>query len=227
MLLYISNHRLRSFIQMLIIQMAHIVNNHIIMAFYIDCIHTDICEQSVINADYQPYRCNHTDTATFPTKHANIYENCWKKKKDYLCKKPIASSEMTGASQRASRSVTGSARIQINNFLSIIYFFFFFLDGLILFGTLPATKSCCFFATKTLFLSVICSITDRTITLPEEMRRKQMNNDPNYNVIVFWTKSSWWNVVLWTLTSLTKQGFTAVDTFVSLSGWTWYVLHFF
>ncbi len=25
-----------------------IVNNHIIMAFYIDCIHTDICEQSVI-----------------------------------------------------------------------------------------------------------------------------------------------------------------------------------
>ncbi len=34
---------------MLIIQMAaHIVNNHIIMAFYIDCIHTDICEQSVI-----------------------------------------------------------------------------------------------------------------------------------------------------------------------------------
>ncbi len=47
MLLYISNHR-RSFIQVLIIQMAHIVNNHIIMAFYIDCIHTDICEQSVI-----------------------------------------------------------------------------------------------------------------------------------------------------------------------------------
>ncbi len=33
---------------MVIIQMAHIVNNHIIMAFYIDCIHTDICEQSVI-----------------------------------------------------------------------------------------------------------------------------------------------------------------------------------
>ncbi len=30
-----------------------------------------------------------------------------------------------------------------------------------------------------------------------------------------WTKSSLWNVVPWTLTSLTKLGFTAVDTFVS------------
>ncbi len=32
----------------IILMAAHIVNNHIIMAFYIDCIHTDICEQSVI-----------------------------------------------------------------------------------------------------------------------------------------------------------------------------------
>ncbi len=34
-------------------------------------------------------------------------------------------------------------RIQINNLPCI--FDFFFLDDLILFGTLPATKSCCFF----------------------------------------------------------------------------------
>ncbi len=34
---------------MVIIQMAaHIVNNHIIMAFYIDCIHTDSRQQSAI-----------------------------------------------------------------------------------------------------------------------------------------------------------------------------------
>ncbi len=54
-----------------------------------------------------------------------------------------------------------------------------------LFGTLRATKAFCFFTTKTLFLSVIYSITDtNTITVPEEMRCKQRNNHPNYNVIV-------------------------------------------
>ncbi len=42
-----------------------------------------------------------------------------------------------------------------------------------------------------------------------------MNNDPNYNFIVFWTKSARWNVVPWTLISQTKPGFTAVDTFES------------
>ncbi len=47
--------------------------------------------------------------------------------------------QMTGASHAPSR---GSARIQINNLPCI---FDFFLDDLILFGTLPATKSCCFF----------------------------------------------------------------------------------
>ncbi len=45
------------------------------------------------------------------------------------------------------------------------------------------------------------------------MRRKQSNNDPNYNVIVFWTKSAVWDVVPWTLISQTKPGFTAVDKF--------------
>ncbi len=36
------------------------------------------------------------------------------------------------------------------------------------------------------------------------MRRKQMNNDPNYNVIVSLTKSAQWNVCSWTLISQTK-----------------------
>ncbi len=48
------------------------------------------------------------------------------------------------------------------------------------------------------------------------MRRKQMNNDPNYNIVVFFgLKSARWNVVPWTLISETKPGFTAVDTFES------------
>ncbi len=91
-----------------------------------------------------------------------------KKKKDYLCKKPIAKlrpHQMTGASQRASRAVTRER--QNSNKQSSAYLDFF-LEGdyLILFGTLPATKSCCFFTTKTLFLSVICSITDTNNNSP-------------------------------------------------------------
>ncbi len=64
-------------------------------------------------------------------------------KKRIICAKKIAKlrpHQMTGASQRASR---GSARNQINNLPCI--FDFFFLDDLILFGTLPATKSLLFF----------------------------------------------------------------------------------
>ncbi len=54
----------------------------------------------------------------------------------------------------------------------------------------------------------------QTITLPEEMRRKQMNNDPNYNVIVFFgLKSALWDVCSVDPYLSTKPGFTAVDTF--------------
>ncbi len=42
-----------------------------------------------------------------------------------------------------------------------------------------------------------------------------MNNDPNYNVVVSWTKSALWDVVPWTLIFQTKPGFTAVDMFES------------
>ncbi len=34
-------------------------------------------------------------------------------------------------------------------------------------------------------------------------------------LLFLWTKSALWDVVLWTLISQTKPGFTAVDTFVS------------
>ncbi len=136
---------------MLIIQMAaHIVNNHIIMAFHIDCIHTDICEQSVITCWLSAIQMVIIQIQAIPQKHANIYENCWrkkKKKKVYLCKKrqslsyaPIRWQVRHSVRHAPSR---GSARIQINNLPCI--FDFFFLDDLILFGTLPATKSCCFF----------------------------------------------------------------------------------
>ncbi len=52
----------------------------------------------------------HTDTGTLPTKHANIYENCRRKKRKrlFVQKKAIAKlrpHQMTGASQRASRAV--------------------------------------------------------------------------------------------------------------------------
>ncbi len=129
---------------------------------------------------------NHTDTVTFPTKHANIYEKCLKKKKKrFICPKSqsLSSHQMTGASQRASRAVTRACQNsnkQSSAYLSLLFFW----DGLILCVTLYATKQCWFFTTKMLFLSIIYSITDANNNSPEEMKRKQMNNHPYYNVIV-------------------------------------------
>ncbi len=34
-------------------------------------------------------------------------------------------------------------------------------------------------------------------------------------LLFLWTKSALWDVVQWTITSLTKPGFTAVDAFVT------------
>ncbi len=109
---------------------------------------------------------NHTDTATFPTKH--VYEKC--------CK-----NQMTGASQRASCTVT--KEWQNSNKLYSAYLWLF-LGGwggsLVLFVTLRAKKTCCCFFTKTLFLSIMYSITDTNT--PEEMKCKQGNIHPYYNV---------------------------------------------
>ncbi len=101
--------------------------------------------------------------------HTHISEKCcWKKKKNYSCKKLIAKlrpHQMTGASQRESRAVTRE-RQNSNKQSSAYLSLFFFFDGIILFVTLHATKPCCFFTTKTLFLSVIYSITDTNNNSP-------------------------------------------------------------
>ncbi len=148
---------------MVIIQMAHIVNNHIIMAFYVDCIHTDICEQSVITRWLSAIQMVIIQIQAHSPQNTQTYmKNVKKKKKNYLCKKQIAKlrpHQMTGASQRASRAVARE-RQNSNKQSSVYLWLFFFLDDLILFGTLPATKSCCFFYHQDAALSVICSITD-------------------------------------------------------------------
>ncbi len=90
---------------------------------------------------------------------------------------------MTAASQGVSRAVTRERQIQIN-YNPLICDFFFSVDGLILFVKLYATTLCCFFTTKTLFLSVIYSITGTNNNSPEEMKCKQRNMHLYYNVIV-------------------------------------------
>ncbi len=117
---------------MVIIQMAHIVNNHIIMAFYIDCIHTDICEQSVITCWLSAIQMLIIQIQAIPHK---TRKHIWKllkkkkkkKKKVYLSKKPIAKlrpHQMTGASQRASCAVTRER--QNSNKQSSVYLWLFF-----------------------------------------------------------------------------------------------------
>ncbi len=81
----------RSFIQMLIIQMAqYSVNNHIIMAFYIDCIHTDICEQSVITCWLSAIQMLIIQIQAHSPQNTQTYMKTVeeeKKRKVYLCKK--------------------------------------------------------------------------------------------------------------------------------------------
>ncbi len=116
---------------MLIIQMAaHIVNNHIIMAFYIDCIHTDICEQSVITCWLSAIEMLIIQIQAIPHK---TRKHIWKllkrkKKKRFICaKKAIAKlrpHQITGASQRASCAVVRER--QNSNKQSSVYLWLFF-----------------------------------------------------------------------------------------------------
>ncbi len=73
---------------------------------------------------------NHTNTGTFSTKHANIYENCWRRKKrNVFCAKrslSYAPSDDRCHSVRHASS-RGSARIQIINLPCIFDFFFFWM----------------------------------------------------------------------------------------------------
>ncbi len=107
-----------------------------------------------------------------------------KKKKVYLSKKPIAKLRPIRWQVRHSVRHAPARERQNSNKQSSIYLSLFFLDGLILCVTLYTTKQCWFFTTKMLFLSIIYSITDANNNSPEEMKRKQMNNHPNYKVIV-------------------------------------------
>ncbi len=160
---------LRSFIQMLIIQMAaHIVNNHIIMAFYIDCIHTDICEQSVITCWLSAIQMLIIQIQAIPHKtRKHIWKMLKKKKKKDLFVQKRRSLSYAPIRWQVRHSVRHARERQNSNKQSSVYLWlFFFLDDLILFGTLPATKSCCFFTTKMLFLSIICSIMDTNNNSP-------------------------------------------------------------
>ncbi len=116
---------------MLIIQTAaHIVNNHIIMAFYIDCIHTDICEQSAITCWLSAIQMLIIQIQAIPHKtRKHIWRMLKKKKKKerFICAKKIAKlrpHQMTGASQRASRAVARER--QNSNKQSSVYLWLFF-----------------------------------------------------------------------------------------------------
>ncbi len=84
---YISNPCWRSFIQMLIILMAARYSQyHIIMGFYIgfyiDYVHTDICEQAVITCWLSAIEMLITQIQAHSPQTANIYENWWRRKKE-------------------------------------------------------------------------------------------------------------------------------------------------
>ncbi len=113
-------------IQMIIIQMGHIVNNGPSYdSIHIDSCHT-VCNHTLMCVHSDGY---HSDTATFPTKqkHTHIWKMLLKKKK--LSKKPIAKlrpHQMTGASQRVSRAVT---RVHLNSNKQSSAYLLLFLGG--------------------------------------------------------------------------------------------------
>ncbi len=153
------------------------------MAFYIDCIHTDICEHSVITRWLSAIQMVIIQIQAHSPQNTQTYmKNVEEKKKRIICAKSRSLSYAPIRWQVRHAPSRGSARIQMNNLLCIFDFFFVGWSHSV--WDIACYKIMLFFTTKTLFLSVICSITDTTITLPEEMRRKQMNNDPNYNIIV-------------------------------------------
>ncbi len=139
------------------------------MGFYLDYIHTDICEQSVITCWLSAIEMLITQIQAHSPQNTQTYMKTAEeeKKRNVFCAikfaklRPIRWQVRHSVRHASSR---GSARIQIINLPCI--FDFFFLDDFILFGTLSATKSCWFFTTKTLFLSVICSITDTNNSSP-------------------------------------------------------------
>ncbi len=152
-----------------VIQMAHIVNNHIIMAFYIDCIHTDICEQSVITCWLSAIQMVIIQIQEHSPQNTQTHMKTVEKKKRIICAKSrsLSYAPIRWQVRHSVRHVPsrGSARIQINNFPCIIDFFFFFRWSHSVWD-IACYKIMLFFATKTLFLSVIRSITDTNNNSP-------------------------------------------------------------
>ncbi len=117
---------------------------------------------------------NHTDTGTFSKKHANIYENCWRRKKInvfsfflIVLKRSLSYAPIRWQVRHSVRHAPsrGSARIQIINLPCIFWLFFFWMISFCL-GHCLLQNRAVFFTTKTLFLSVICSITDTNNNSP-------------------------------------------------------------
>ncbi len=107
---------------------------------------------------------NHTDTGNSPQNTQTYMKTVKKKKKKrIICAKKIAKlQQMTGASQRASRAV---ARERQNSNKRIFDFFFFGWSHSV--WDIACYKIMLFFfTTKTLFLSIICSITDTNNNSP-------------------------------------------------------------
>ncbi len=112
---------------------------------------------------------NHTNTGTFSTKHANIYENCWRRKKrNVFCAKKIAKLRPIRWQVRHSVRHASSARERqnSNNQSSVYLWLFFFWMISFCLGHCLLQNHAVFFTTKTLFLSVICSITDTNNSSP-------------------------------------------------------------
>ncbi len=110
---------------------------------------------------------NHTNTGTFSTKHANIYENCWRRKKrNVFCAKRSLSTphQMTGASQRASRVVARERQNSNNQSSVYLWLFFFWMISFCLGHCL--LQIVLFFYHQDAVLSVICSITDTNNSSP-------------------------------------------------------------
>ncbi len=111
----------------------NIVNNHIIMAFYIDCIHTDICEQSVITCWLSAIEMLIIQIQAHYPQNTQTYMKTVEEeeKKRFICPKsrslsyaPIRWQVRHSVRHEPSR---GSARIQINNLPCIFDFFFFWM----------------------------------------------------------------------------------------------------
>ncbi len=139
------------------------------MAFYIDCIHTDICEQSVITCWLSAIEMLITQIQAHSPQNTQTYMKTAEeeKKEMFICAKrslsyaPIRWQVRHSVRHASSR---GSARIQIIN-LPCIWLFFFWMISFCLRHCLLQNRAV-FFTTKTLFLSVICSITDTNNSSP-------------------------------------------------------------